>query len=250
MRWVLCAVALAGCDSLFGIDRVGPYDCPLTDDDCDQLIDSNDPCPADPGDNADRDGDGIGDVCDPNVTQPIDALLEFESFTSLDPRWTERTVAAWEVRDSALVLASGAVERKAPMNSQPTVEVLVDPTYGADGATVGVLVASKMSTGVPLECFVEHHADGDDLVMVVGDRASPGHIARAELLPGSPSDGLRIYGGQLTNGVVRCRARYGESDALYVDWVFWSTPVDFDTIGFRTENASAAYRSLAIYTTP
>jgi len=248
-RWILPVVcALAGCDTVFGFDRV--YDCPIDDDDCDKLRDRVDPCPADPGDDADVDGDGVGDACDPELEAAVDSMVEFEGFATADARWMEREPAMWQVVDSALVLDAGSVERTTPMNSQPTVEAVVDPRFAGEGATVGVLVASKSSTGIPLECFVEHHADGDDLVMVVGDRASPIYQARARQLPaGAAGDSLRIYGGQLSNFVVRCRARYGNNDGLYVDWVFWNSRVDFDTIGFHVDQASADYRALAIYTT-
>src|SRR5215204_6966311 len=110
-----CAIALAvacvlgGCDVLFGVDRL--YDCPIDDDDCDELLDRDDPCPADPGDAADADGDDVGDACDPNVDAPVDQLLEFESFTALDTRWMPRGEATWQIHRSVLELSAGWVER-------------------------------------------------------------------------------------------------------------------------------------------
>jgi len=39
-------------------------------------------------DQADRDGDRVGDVCDPHVDQPIDYIALFDPFTSKLPIWT------------------------------------------------------------------------------------------------------------------------------------------------------------------
>lgn len=234
---------------MFGLD--GLYECPLDDDDCDRLLDRADPCPADPGNTDDEDGDGVGDDCDPNTGVATDRLLEFASFATPDPQWIAPVAATFEFRDSALVLADGAVERAVASNSRPTVEVVSDPVFAGEGATIGAYVRSKTATGIPLECRVEHHAAGDDLVVLIGDPAMgpPAEVGRARGLPGAPGDGLRIYGGQLANFDVRCRARYGSNDALYVDWHFFNAPADFDTVGFRVSQASAAYRSVTIFTT-
>lgn len=248
--WLLFVCALAGCDTVFGVDRL--YECTPDDDDCDELVDRDDPCPGDPGDISDADRDGVGDACDPNLDLPIDQQLEFESFVTLDSRWMSRGEATWDVRASEMVIGDGMVERAVPLNSQPTVAVALTPTFASEGGFVSVFVSSQASTGIPLECRVEHTATGDDLVMRLLD-ATGGtltEIGRAKQLPGAPRDGLRIYGGQLPSFIVRCRARYGDSDGLYVDWDFWTTPVDFDHIGLRASQATAAVKSLAIYTVP
>lgn len=245
-------VALAGCDAVFGVDPL--YECPSNDDDCDKLLDAVDPCPGDPGNADDQDGDGVGDDCDPNVATPIDALLEFDGLKTNDGRWNPRGSGAFDMYDSALVLTGGAVERTVSTNRQPTVEIVLDePIFAGEGSTVGAFVASKSATGVPLECRVEHTANGDDLVVLVGDPASgpPAEVGRAKQIPGAGAgERLRIYGGQLTNFSVRCRARYGDNDALFVDWSFFTSPADFDTVGFRVNFASATYRSVTIFTTP
>ncbi len=249
-RWVLAlAFAATGCDAVFGIDAL--YECPADDDDCDELLDTVDPCPADPGDADDEDGDGVGDECDPNIGEAIDQRLEFDGFTTKDARWMARGSATWDVRDSELQLGDGAVERAVPTNRQPTVELVIAPSFSGEGSAVGAYVASKTSTGIPLECRVEHHDAGDDLVMLVGDPTTgvPAEVGRATRLPGAASDRLRIYGGQLSNFKVRCRARYGTNDALYVDWTFFNSPADFDTVGLRVKQASAAYQSVTIFTT-
>ena len=249
-RWVVALALCAGCDSVFSIDRL--YECPLDDDDCDQLLDDVDPCPADPGNEDDEDGDGVGDDCDPNVGVATDRRLDFDGFKGNDDRWVANGTATWRVRNSMMVLEEGAIERPVDVNSQPTVETVLAPRFVAEGDTVGVYVASKASTGIPLECRVEHHAAGDDLVILLAnpDGTVLAELGRATQLPGAPRDGLRIYGSQLPSFKIRCRARYGTNDALYVDWDAPTMPFDFDTIGLRVmQQASAEYRSVTIFTT-
>lgn len=249
-RWLFALVLCAGCDSVWSVDRL--YECPLDDDDCDRLLDADDPCPADPGDRDDEDGDGVGDACDPNLALSIDRQLVFDGFTTSEALWMSRGEAAWQVKGSAMVLTSGAVERMIEPNLQPTVELVIDAAFSAEGDTVGAYVASKSATGIPLECRVEHHATGDDLVMVLLDptTGAPGELVRAKGLPGSAKDPLRIYGGQLPNNDVRCRARYGDADALFVDWDAFDAAADVDTVGLHvTQTATAQYRSVTVFTT-
>ncbi len=251
MRCLLLAVVLcAGCDSVWSVDRL--YDCPLDDDDCDRLLDADDPCPADPGSRDDEDKDGVGDACDPNLALAHDRLLVFDGFTTSQALWMSRGEATWDMSGSALTLTSGAVERMLEPNLQPTVELVIDAAFSTEGDTVGAYVASTTGTGIPLECRVEHHEAGDDLVMVLIDPAtgSPSELARATGLPGSSNDPLRIYGGQLPNFDVRCRARYGDADALFVDWQAFTAAADMDTLGLHvTQTATAQYRSVTVFTT-
>jgi hypothetical protein len=257
VRWSLALLVVAGCDTTFGLDEL--YECPLDDDDCDRMLDPVDPCPADPGTDADADGDGVGDSCDPNPSVPVDSQLEFEGFAITDSRWVARpdSVATWSVHGGELSLENGALERPAPVNLQPTVEVVVDPEFADIGASVGAYVEDKGSLAIPLECRVEHTATGDDLVVLLGDPAKPpgpggqAEVGRVKNLPGRSGDRLRIYGGQLPapDFSVRCRARYGTDEGLYFDWKFFTTQADFDTVGLNARNARANYRSLTIFTT-
>lgn len=116
-RAVVSVLALAGCDHVFGLDLPGDaataspvcWEPALIDhdEDGDAWMDGCDVCPATPdGGQEDRDGDGVGDACDPNPGDPRDRLVFFDSFETMDPRWSaygtggEWSFAAGEVRQT------------------------------------------------------------------------------------------------------------------------------------------------------
>ena len=94
-RWWLL-VALAGCDRFLQLSTVHAFDAAEVDatvdvapanhdEDGDGIDDNFDNCPADANANqADLDGDRVGDVCDPHPTLPIDRIRYFDSFRTLD----------------------------------------------------------------------------------------------------------------------------------------------------------------------
>jgi len=254
-RWVL-VVVLSGCGSVLGLDEV--YQCPPNDDDCDKLLDNVDPCPADPNDVSDGDGDGVGDACDPNVETPGDTIARFDGFGVRDLGWTVFSGdAQWSWRDSLLAqddVATGAIELPIDVIYQPTVEVFMNPDFEGDGSIIGVYVLATTGSGanIPLECRIVHYETHDDLIMILRTRDDAPLITMpAPSLPGKRTDGLRIYGGQLPDGTVRCRARYGDADSLYVDLKGWVTPrAMMDRVGLRTVSSRAEFRSVVVYAVP
>jgi hypothetical protein len=248
-RWIV--LLSSGCDIVLGTPRLGP----CTNDDGDQLCDVDDPCPGDPGDGKDADGDHVGDDCDPHALQPIDRLLLFEPFTSFEPTsWSDIGLTPWTRGVSSFdqldPSTTAQVERTVSMNVQPTVEVSIDATLDAELSSVGVYVENK--SHVPLECRVVHLATGDELRMVLGqsdDNATlTGVVAQAGPLAGVGL--LRISGGQLDDGSVRCSARYGNAQSLPIQALQGLVdPRDnFDVIGFHTIHAAMSVDSFTVFT--
>jgi hypothetical protein len=245
--------ALAGCNQVLGIEGTHKPTC--NDDDKDYLCDEVDPCPADTGDKADADGDGVGDACDPSPTLVGDSLAQFYPMSTIDSTWSVSDGSTWLFEDSALVatdVANAATEHPAPPDIiEPTVEVVIEPVFGGDGSEVGAYVVAQPS-GITLVCRVVHHDGGDELQMLIGSNLSSLTLegTAGPLVESGP---LRIYGGQLPDAdhTVRCRARF--------DTVGVAVDIDpnlsrvlgrasFATFGLQTENASAAFDSVTVFT--
>src|SRR5215510_18061 len=88
-------IAVAGCGRI-AFDPVSPFG---HDEDGDGVRDIDDVCPHHPGTQIDRDGDRVGDDCDPNPTEPRDTIALFAtmmpgdvpfSITTNDGTWTQR----------------------------------------------------------------------------------------------------------------------------------------------------------------
>jgi hypothetical protein len=236
---------------VWGTNRIGP----CANDDGDQLCDVDDACPGDPGDDNDADGDHVGDDCDPHALQPIDRLLLFEPFTSFEPTsWSDIGLTPWTRGMSSFdqldPSMTSQIERTVSMNVQPTVEVSIDATLDVELSSVGVYVENK--SHVPLECRVVHFSTGDELRMVLGqvdDNATmTGVLDRAGPLAGVGV--LRITGGQLDDGSVRCSARYGNGQALQIQALqgLIDPRDNFDVLGFHTIHAAVSVDSITVFT--
>lgn len=178
MRRIALALALAGCNQVFGVDhtQLAPdADVDLdddqiaddvdncraianpsqSDDDSDGIGDRCDNCPlVENTSQVDSDGDAIGDVCDPHPLQGGDCLVLFDSFddpTAFDARWHVVTNVATpplpspgEVRLSAsmddeyLVLLPRIADGGV-LDGRFDVQSLMRATLSSTGAEAGVV---------------------------------------------------------------------------------------------------------------
>lgn len=105
MPWVAVAVAAAGCDLVYQLDR--PEACPgmpeaTHDEDGDGVPDACDLCPhvASP-DQTNSDGDELGDACDTDAAS-AQCVVAFETF-EVAPPTSFQTVGVWDVESDRLV---------------------------------------------------------------------------------------------------------------------------------------------------
>jgi len=246
-RCVLALLAATGCGDVLGYHRF--YECPANDDDCDELLDDVDPCPADPGNANDEDGDGVGDACDPNLAMPGDAITSFSGFATDDGNWQILT-GDWKVADSALSeagITSGDARRPIDLATRPTIELSATFEFAGEGSAIGGYVVTD-DNQIIVQCWVLHEASGDVLEVLLFDTP----VAMVAGLPGKPSDGLRLYGGQLPSGAMRCRARYGNNDSLSIDYGLglFPSPSSIVAIGVRTVQTATHFQSAVVYARP
>ena len=246
-RWLLAALAASGCGDVLGYHRL--YECPANDDDCDELLDDVDPCPADRGDTADEDGDGVGDACDPNLGVPGDTITSFSGFATDDGSW-QVLAGDWHVADSALSgsgITNGDARHAIELATQPTIEISATLEFAGEGSAIGGYVVTDTNQ-VVVQCWVVHETSGDLLEVLLFDTP----VAMVAGLPGKASEGLRLYGGQLPSGAMRCRARYGDHDSLSIDYGLglFPDPSSIIAIGVRTVQTTAQFQSAVVYAVP
>lgn len=177
MRRVVLALALAGCNQVFGVGhtQVAP-DADLDVDD-DQVADDLDNCPSianpsqadDDGDGigdgcdncplventsqVDGDGDAIGDVCDPHPLQSGDCLVLFDTFddpAGFDARWHVVTNAATppQPMPGEVKLAASANNEFLVLLPRDAVGGVLDGRFNVQALMRAPLTASGAEVGV------------------------------------------------------------------------------------------------------
>lgn len=117
MKLVAAAMLVAGCGRVAfdprgdaGGDGDAPVDMALDapphgslthDEDADGIVDGLDSCPHLTGDQRDTDGDGVGDICDPEIVNPRQRITRFEGFEAGVPAGLNAG-AGWVQRPDAL----------------------------------------------------------------------------------------------------------------------------------------------------
>jgi hypothetical protein len=256
--WVILVVAASGCNQIFGVEKtkIATPKCAVDDDDCDQIPNAIDLCPADPDDGTDTDADGVGDACDPSPTLAGDSIAMFYPMVVVDSMWAVGVGGTWTFDNSALnqtnISVDATTEHPAPPSIiEPTVEVVIEPTFAGDGSMVGAYVVASPS-GFVLMCRVVHHDAGDELQMLYGSNLSSLTLAKTAG-PLTPGPQLRLYGGQLPDSdhSVICRARYDAVGvAVTLDPALSRVlgRASFAAMGLGTHQATAAFDSVTVYT--
>lgn len=196
---IMCVASGPCPDGLSCIDGFCAHDAAeCSDEDSDRVIDRVDNCPGTPnaGTQADSDGDGVGDACDPHPSVALDRIRAFEDFnTGTFDRWQPDFSDGWELTEGAAVtptvsppqlrqLTFGAAIRF------PTVEL------GFEIAALGPLdsnnhVGVRFTLASEITCRVEEDDSGGNLSEVVLRRGTT-RLDNAYLATVQPGDRLVV----------------------------------------------------------
>jgi hypothetical protein len=244
MRYLVAFALLgsAGCDVVFGIDRMNAPDaqvCDPHDEDEDGFGNACDLCPADHDNGNDGDQDFVGDACDPDPSDPGDHLVLFDGFDTNTNPWMIAS-GDWHLDGGAFVQTTASDARVAlPIAAEmPTVEAII-PTYELGSAgSVTVFGASGLSE---VRCSV---------AMAGGEVLHLDTIVDHLQVP-VPADAgpLRIVGGQHHDGRFYCSARHGDNFDVELQTAMFALQA-IDSIGLASNGASATVTSISVYDVP
>ena len=170
MGWLLFVVALTGCDVVLGLQEHDPGPGPGNEDG-DTARDDEDNCPSIRNDqDADMDGDDVGDACDPAPTTPGDRILAFYGFGDPDDVAWETAGGNWVVADGQVAITStqnvsqSFFTKHAPLLTPPyTVEAHFTVREVAPFAAFGVL-ANTDASAIGAACSLLDHGATSDVV--------------------------------------------------------------------------------------
>ena len=160
-RWIAVWLLATGCDRVFGIEPTHLADtavCGSPDEDGDCIEDAHDNCPGlANADQADDDGDGVGNICDPDETSR-QTQLSFSPFSGVDLDSWQASTPAWTVNSLA-----GQIEHRVASDtslfSQLAVDDVADLTVEATfiyHSTAGTSPPNRMGVWVDTPMGVEN----------------------------------------------------------------------------------------------
>lgn len=202
-RWLLSFVCLAGCNQIYGLDETR-----LPTDDNDEDIDgphnADDNCPSVPNsDQADADGDDVGDVCDPHPAAPGDTIAARFFFNAPARDAKDWRATNWGFRDG--YAEQPAVDANGELAALRTLEgtsLIVEAAFvptGLASAQFGNELGVRLDGGH--RCFV--NLQGPDMTRLSIDETSGSFVEP----PVGPNAAVRVVATHdRAGGAITCRA--------------------------------------------
>jgi len=278
---VVVLLSLSACDLVFkvnvsGADGGGPGDdaargdtgvtgcrddSQLGDFDGDMVRDGCDNCPIDPNgpnnlDNqTDSDGDGVGDLCDPDPTHGRETLVAFDPLDALNQDWVfdgDWTLAAgggYQQNDPAIFAL--ALNRTAYKNPYVQLRFRDVAGLGTDLHSAGAFVVTKPGTADPsdgIACIVQRDAlAGDKFVLF--RRVNNGDQPATKMLIGSGDFNMQfsstLYDLGVPPGPTGPQCQLTRDDTL--DLLGFGVQASvFGQVGLWTDHASATFLAIMI----
>ena len=244
-------VAATGCNQVYGLEQTMLADgfvdaLDLNDEDGDGLNNSLDNCPGiTNGNQADADGDHVGDVCDINMTNPIDRIAATYFFND-PPNDAKRFASAtgWEFRsgDAAKLNPVGPATLYAQLVPDGAGVVIEVGMSAADwqpmlSTSVGIVVEGAGGA----QCWLEDNDrmyDETGLFAKVGTASPAGNRISPQLPDGAPI----VFTAAYHRGTQSFACRVGSTGAFTGGA---ATPGPF---AIFADHASATVRYIIVYT--
>jgi hypothetical protein len=263
VRALWIAIALAGCDDVWSIDRVEPIgtDAPLYvgcpqdrhDEDGDGFPDACDRCPGIADDQSDADADNVGNACDPSgITQ--DELALFISFAAPDTGW-RALAGVWRTDEDSLIYDSpslpsyGTILYTGP--GLPDPPFVLEYHYSVDtiesqGSVMTALLDAD-PTGKGITCgFQRHEMPLRDVVRTTNAHAVVGNeLEIMTVIPG----GYRVIARYDRAAAIHCSIAADDMGTGGATLLSIATPLAQGTLGLRSLRVGVHVHYIAIYKT-
>jgi hypothetical protein len=260
-EWCVLAIACAGCDEIWSIDRVGPpsdsADAPNTvgcspadhDEDADMAPDACDRCPGIAGDQADGDNDSVGDACDPSgmTSDKLELFAPFvdtSSWAVLSGTWKPDGESL--IYDSVAMPSYGVTLFSGVAPEPPFVVELhfaiasIEPQ-----ASVFAVIIDGDTSGRGLTCGVQRYASPmRDAVRVTSADAQ---LAMDGVIPTLGPGGYRVVVSYARTGLVRCSIVSDDLATSSGTSIMLPTQQAAGTLGFRSLHIGVHVHYIALY---
>ena len=220
-------------------------------EDGDAVGDVCDPCPPF-DDNTDGDGDGVGDACDPNPTTPGDTLVAFEGFAgALPAAWTSAGVfhtnngnGVLLADDTATSMVSMASPNAAHVEIRAALLVDLITANAPNLGSINLIDRVQPNTDKGVACQLAGFSDGTHEELRIFDASAAAVVSNAAhaISTGMETE-LRL---QRTGTSYACHVT---SPALDLDGVAAFAPAS-PRIGVRVRGAAARFHWVMVVTSP
>ncbi len=216
------------------------------DEDLDLIVDGCDQCPADvDAAPADKDGDLVGDQCDP-ANGPANHIIAFDGFSKAAD-WNQAGGVWMRTNEqrgefSQILLAQGFAY--AELTVKPAPYPTIDVRFTPDSSCLNQCGAGGelVFPGVRVACIYEYRNGDDQVSLYVNEQMAA--FAQFNAAAGA----MQIQLSSISGGTVQCQAFSGGPSGKVTTTV--SVPAATTKVGLITKMDSARFQSVLVISSP